>query len=221
MNFGVADYDGLQTQVSYRGNAKMFLQVSYTLSKATNTSEPDGNGVGNNQANILRLGEEDRGLSAVDQTHRAVVTFNYELPYNITAGSVMQFASARPINPTTGVDNDGDGGTNDRPIGADGKLLARSSFRGTGTSEVAIFAEGRIKVQGNRTILLRVECFNLFNNPNLLLHGGTSSVYGDTGTPLPTFGQFATVPAGQTVAIPAFANIDPPRMVQFQVRYIF
>jgi hypothetical protein len=29
------------------------------------------------------------------------------------------------------------------------------------------------------------------------------------------------VPAGQTVAIPAFANIDPPRMVQFQVRYIF
>jgi hypothetical protein len=35
MNLGVADYDGLQTQISYRGNAKMFLQVSYTLSKAT------------------------------------------------------------------------------------------------------------------------------------------------------------------------------------------
>jgi hypothetical protein len=109
------------------------------------------------------------------------------LPYNITAGTVMQFASARPINATTGVDNDGDGGTNDRPIGADGKLMARSSFRGTGTSEVAFFAEGRIKNHG-RTILLRVECFNLFNHPNLLLHGGTSSVYGDTGTPLPTFG---------------------------------
>jgi len=220
MNLGVADYDGLQTQISYRGNAKTFLQVSYTLSKATNTTEPDGNGVGNNQANILRLGEEDRGLSAVDQTHRAVITFNYQLPYNITAGTVMQFASARPINATTGVDNDGDGGTNDRPIGADGTLMARSSFRGTGTSEVAVFAEGRIKNHG-RTILLRVECFNLFNHPNLLLHGGTSSVYGDTGTPLPTFGQFATVPAGQTVAIPAFANIDPPRMVQFQVRYVF
>ena len=37
----------------------------------------------------------------------------------------MQFASARPINPTTGVDNDGDGGTNDRPIGADGKVMTR------------------------------------------------------------------------------------------------
>ena len=220
MNLGVADYDGLQTQISYRGNAKVFLQVSYTLSKATNTSEPDGNGVGNNQANILRLGEEDRGPSVVDQRHRAVITFHYELPYNITAGTLMMFASARPLNATTGVDNDGDGGTNDRPIGADGKVMARSSFLGTGTSEVGAFAEGRIKAHG-RTIVLRVEGFNLFNHANMLFHGGSSSVYGDTGTPLPTFGQFATVPAGQTVAIPAFANIDPPRMVQFQVRFLF
>jgi hypothetical protein len=220
MNLGVADYDGLQTQISYRGNTKMFLQVSYTLSKATNTSEPDGNGVGNNQANSLRLGEEDRGPSVVDQRHRAVITFHYELPYNITAGTLMMFASARPINPTTGVDNDGDGGTNDRPIAADGTLMGRSSFRGTGTSEVGIFGEGRIKMPGG-TILLRVECFNVFNHANMLFHGGSSSVYGDTGTPLPTFGQFATVTAGQTVAIPAFANIDPPRMVQFQVRFLF
>ena len=50
MNLGVADYDGLQTQVSYRGNPKMYAGVSYTLSKATNTSEPDGNGVGPNES---------------------------------------------------------------------------------------------------------------------------------------------------------------------------
>ena len=50
MNLGVADYDGLQTQVSYRGNSKMYAGVSYTLSKATNTSEPDGNGVGPNES---------------------------------------------------------------------------------------------------------------------------------------------------------------------------
>ena len=50
MNLGVADYDGLQTQVSYRGNPKMYAAVSYTLSKATNTTEPDGNGIGPNDA---------------------------------------------------------------------------------------------------------------------------------------------------------------------------
>src|SRR5262249_54450152 len=48
MNLGVADYDGLQTQVSYRGNRKIYAAVNYTLSKATNTSEPDGNGINPN-----------------------------------------------------------------------------------------------------------------------------------------------------------------------------
>jgi hypothetical protein len=45
-------------------------------------------------------------------------------------------------------------------------------------------------------------------------------VYGDTGTPNPTFGQLVAVGNG-TNAIPAFANVDPPRMYQFQVRFIF
>jgi hypothetical protein len=38
MNLGVGDYDGLQTQLSYRGTSRIFASLSYTLSKATNTS---------------------------------------------------------------------------------------------------------------------------------------------------------------------------------------
>src|SRR5205814_2451415 len=49
MNLGHADYNGLQTQISYRGNSRMVAALSYTLSKATNTFEPDGNGAGPNQ----------------------------------------------------------------------------------------------------------------------------------------------------------------------------
>jgi hypothetical protein len=217
MNLGVADYDGLQTQVSYRGSTRWFANLSYTLSKATNTTEPDGNGINNNQSNIARLGEEERGPSVVDQRHRAVVTFTYQLPYDITAGTVMQFASARPFNATTGVDNDGDGSTNDRPV-VDGAVLPRASFRGTGQQDVAVFVEGRIKRSG-RTILLRVEGFNLFNHGNLLGRGITT--FGNTDTPAATFGQFASVPAGADTAIPAFANIETPRMVQFQLRFVF
>src|SRR5213079_1132057 len=56
MNLGVAEYDGLQTQISYRGHRRMYAAVSYTLSKATNTTEPDGNGIAPNDANIARLG---------------------------------------------------------------------------------------------------------------------------------------------------------------------
>jgi hypothetical protein len=215
-NFGEAEYNGIQTQVSYRGNSRLFASLSYTLSKATNTTEPDGNGVGSNQSIITRLGEEERGPSLLDQRHRAVLMLTYQLPYNVTVGTLTQYASARPFNATTGIDNNGDGINNDRPV-IDGQVLNKSAFRGTSTSDVGAFIEGRFNALG-QIILLRLEGFNLLNHGNYLGRGQT--VYGDTGTANPTFGQL--VAAGTaTNAIPAFANVDPPRMFQLQVRFVF
>ena len=216
MNLGVADYDGLQTQVSYRGHAKIYAAISYTLSKATNTFEPDGNGIGPNEAIMSRLDETERGPSVLDQRHRAVITLTYQLPYNITAGTVTQLASARPFNATTGVDNNGDGANNDRPV-VNGAVIGKSAFRGTPTQDVSLFVEGRIRIS-TRSVLLRLEGFNLFNHANLL--GRAQTIYGDTPAVNATFGQL--VAAGMaTNAIPALANIDPPRMFQFQVRFGF
>jgi len=82
---------------------------------------------------LLQLGEIERGRSVVDQRHRAVITFNYRFPFDITAGTVSMFASARPFNATTGVDNNGDGVNNDRPV-IDGSIISKSAFRGTPTS---------------------------------------------------------------------------------------
>jgi hypothetical protein len=216
MNLGTADYDGLQTQVTYRGDARVYAAVSYTLSKATNTSEPDGNGVAPNENNIARLGEVERGPSLLDQRHRAVLTLSYRFPYDITAGTVTQLASSRPFNATTGVDNNGDGANNDRPV-INGVVIDKSAFRGTPTSDVSLFLEGRVKLQ-RKTLLLRLEGFNLFNHGNYLGRGQTT--FGDTGTPNDTFGQLAAV-GTSTNAIPAFANVDPPRMFQLQVRFLF
>jgi len=217
MNRGEADYDGLQTQVSYRGASKFAATVSYTLSKATNTTEPDGNGVAPNDSNIARLGDEERGPSVVDQRHRAVITASYELPHHVTIGTLTQLASARPFNATTGVDNNGDGANNDRPV-VDGKVLAKSAFRGTGTQDVGLFADCRLNVSG-RSIVLRVEGFNLLNHGNIL--GRAQTTYGDTAVVNPTFGQVAAVPANATNALPTLANIDPARMFQLQVRFQF
>jgi len=218
MNLGVADYNGLQTNFSYRGNRKMYAAISYTLSKATNTSEPDGNGINPNDSNIARLGEVERGPSVVDQRHRAVFTFSYKLPYNFTAGTLTQLASARPFNATTGVDNNGDGANNDRPV-VNGRVISKSAFRGTATSEVAVFVENRVKLSERTSILLRFEGFNIFNHANMLGRGVT--VYGDAVTPATTFGQFVGGVGTTTNAIPAFANIDPPRMFQLQARFVF
>ncbi len=216
MNLGTADYDGLQTLVTYRGTSRLVATVSYTLSKATNTTEPDGNGIGPNDATSTRLGEVERGPSVVDQRHRAVATLSYQFPYDVTAGTVAMLASARPFNATTGVDNNGDGANNDRPV-IDGTVVAKSQFRGTATEDVSVFVEKRIRVAAT-SLLFRVEGFNLFNHGNIL--GRAQTVYGDTGTASPTFGQL--VAAGTAAnALPALANIDPSRLVQIQVRYLF
>jgi hypothetical protein len=216
MNLGIADYDGLQTLLSYRGSSKLHAALSYTLSKATNTTEPDGNGIAPNDPNIARLGEEERGPSVVDQRHRAVISVSYELPYHLTAGTVTQLASARPFNSTTGIDNNGDVANNDRPV-VDGRVISKSAFRGTGTQDVSVFVEERLKVR-HGTLLFRLEGFNLFNHGNLL--GRAQTTYGNTETANPTFGQLVSV-GSATSAIPSLANIDPPRMFQLQARYLF
>jgi hypothetical protein len=217
MNLGVADYDGLQTQLTYRGSSRLYAAVSYTLAKATNTFEPDGNGIGPNESSISRLGEEERGPSVLDQRHRAVIMFSYRFPHNITAGTLTQFASARPFNSTTGVDNNGDGVNNDRPF-IDGRITGKSAFRGTPTSDVGLFVEDRIRLSEHTAVLLRLEGFNVLNHGNYL--GRAQTIYGDTVVPNPRFGQLVAVGAASN-ALPAFANVDPPRMFQIQARFIF
>jgi hypothetical protein len=82
---------------------------------------------------------------------------------------------------------------------------------------VSVFGEERIKV-GCRTLLFRVEAFNLFNHLNVL--GRAQTVCGDTGTPNPTFGQLVAVTTAST-AIPSVQNVGESRMLQFQVRFLF
>jgi hypothetical protein len=136
---------------------------------------------------------------------------------NITAGTLSEFASSRPFNATTGIDNNGDGVNSDRPI-INGSVISKSAFRGTPTSDVALFVEDRVKLSERTSILFRLEGFNLFNHGNYLGRGQT--IYGDTLIPNPTFGQLVSV-GTTTNALPAFANIDPPRMFQLQVRFNF
>ena len=218
MNLGEADYNGLQTQISYRGNSRFYAALSYTLSKATNTTEPDGNGVNPNQSIISRLGDEERGPSLLDQRHRAVLTLNYQLPYNITVGTLMQYASARPFSATTGIDNNGDGANNDRPV-VNGAVMPKSAFRGTPTSDVAAFIEGRLKQSSTR----HASCCASKDSTSSTTATTSAAARPSTATPRTpnsTFGQLVAV-GNATNAIPAFANVDPPRMFQLQVRFVF
>src|SRR5262245_53732003 len=98
---------------------------------------------------------------------------------------------------------------------ANGAVIGKSAFRGTGTEDVAAFVEARLKVQ-RKTVLLRLEGFNLFNRTNLL--GRAQTIYGDGAAPNATFGQLVA-PGVAASAQPSLANIDPPRMFQLQARF--
>jgi hypothetical protein len=98
-----------------------------------------------------------------------------------------------------------------------GQVMAKSQFRGTATQDISIFVEGRLK-HGGKTLLLRLEGFNLLNHANIL--GRAQTTYGDAATVNPTFGQVVSAGTASN-ALPSLANIDPPRMFQVQVRYLF
>ena len=204
-NMGIADYNGLQTMVRWQTD-RAVVSVSYTLSKATNTTEPDGNGAGANDYNQLGPAYET-APSLLDQRHRAVIAASYRLRYDITIGTVNSLASAKPFNATSGVDDNGDGTNNDRPV-INGAVVSRYAFRGTPIYDSDVFAEYRLPLPRRQGLLFRAECLNLFNHANVLARNGT---YGDTGTPLLTFGQ----------ATPGLSSIDPGRMAQFQLRFTF
>jgi hypothetical protein len=146
-----------------------------------------------------------------------VLLLSYQLPFDITVGTLSQYASARPFTAITGIDNNGDGANNDRPV-VDGHVISKSAFRGTPTSDVSLFVEGPIRFSNLATVTLRLEGFNLLNHGNYLGRGQTT--YGDAATPNATFGQLVSV-GNATNALPAFANIDPPRMFQLQARINF
>jgi len=106
--------------------------------------------------------------------------------------------------------------TNDRPV-VDGSVISKSDYRGSPTFDLAAFIEGPVKV-GPASIILRLEGFNLTNHGNYLGRGQT--INGNTATASPTFGQLVAVGTA-SAAIPAFANVDPPRMFQLSARLVF
>ncbi|MGI8469461.1 MAG: TonB-dependent receptor [Pyrinomonadaceae bacterium] len=209
VNEGISDYNGLQINLEKRFSRNFSFLASYTLSKTTNTVEPDANNTDPNDVNSL--GEAERGLSPLNQKHRFVLSGYYQLPYQFAVGGITTAASGRPYNITAGVDTNGDGSNADRPFNtATGKFLQRNAGRGSPTYSTDLFAQKSFAL-GEKTYLeFRAEVFNIFNHRNIY---GRNSNYGSAilGTPSPLLG----------AAIGGINNADPDRQIQFQTRIRF
>ena len=107
---------------------RFFSAFNYFYSRSTNEADSPFSMPADN----FNLAAE-RGPAASDIRHRFFAMLNYQLPYSIRVGSVIQYSSAPPYTVTTGFDDNGDTVSNDRPAG-----VGRNSERGDGRFEVGM-----------------------------------------------------------------------------------
>jgi hypothetical protein len=204
VNAGSNSYNGVKVNLSTRRKNFQGL-FSYTLSHTIGTVEMDVPQQDPNDSNFI--GNNEKATSLLDQRHRLSLSGSYELPWKFTVGTWLVAASGRPFNVTTGVDNNGDGSTADRPF-VNGAVVSRNFGKGTPVYDWSSFVAKRINLTERFNLELRAEGFNLTNHNNIVGRNGT---WGNAATPVATYG----TPLG------GINNVDPGREFQFMARVRF
>jgi len=178
------------------------LQGSYLYSSMiTNTFFTGGISTGTPGDWGVTSGES--GPSDYFQRHRFVASGIVDLPWAFRFSGNTVVASGLPVNPLTGVDNNGDGILADRPAG-----MSRNSFHSPVQTSVDLSLARSFQLVERLRLETRVEGFNVLNHSNYV---GLSGTYGN-GTAAGS--KFLTPTAG-------IQNSDPARQLQFGVRLLF
>jgi outer membrane receptor protein involved in Fe transport len=202
-NTASSDYDALNLGLLKRFSRRFQFEAHYVLSKATTDSMFFGEvdtGIPN-QFGVSDPGEH--APSDFQQTHRLVAHGIFELPFAMQASAVATVGSGLPVNPLTGLDDNGDGYRTDRPVG-----FARNSFRTPAQAAFDLSLAKRFRLTEGTRLELRGEAFNLFNRSNFIKLNAT---YGNGAAPAATF----------LAPLAGLQNADPGRQFQFGARYIF
>ena len=210
-NSGTSNYDALDVGLVKSFSRRFQVEGHYLYSNATTDSmffgEPN-TGVPNDWNGNLKL---EHAPSDFHQRHRFVGHGLIEMPWKTQASFVMTMASGLPVDPRTGVDNNGDSNLVDRPFNpSSGAIFARNSFRTPKQFSLDLSLAKRIMVSENLKLELRAEGFNLTNHANLIK---VNSTYGNAsdGKPLTSF----------LTPVAGLSNSDPARQFQFGLRLIF
>ena len=145
----------------------------------------------------------ERGPSDFYQRHHLIADTILHGPRKTTLSLVGNFGSGLPVNPITGVDNNGDGYTVDRPVG-----MGRNSFRAPSQKTVDAAIAKKFPLREKLRIETRIEALNVLNSKNFITVNNT---YGNGTTPASTF---LAPKAG-------VENTNPSRQLQFVLRIFF
>jgi len=230
-SFAQSWYKGLTLSVAKRPSDRYQLLVSYTLSKAQDTSTDyqsnfivQTNGRGRNPADRygLPLGfdpDSERGPATHDQRHRLVVSGVYLMPASVQLSAIATAASGRPYTPLAGTDLNGDGNGGAFPSDRarvnpldESTAVGRNSETTEGQFNIDLRVSRRFTLGGRAAFEAILDVFNLFNTTNFYEDTLQSSftIFGAGAyptSPLPTYGRYT-----QTL---------PPRQVQIAGKVTF
>jgi outer membrane receptor protein involved in Fe transport len=202
-NTASSSYDALDIGLFKRLTRRYTFESHYVLSSSLTDSMFFGEadtGVPN-QFGVSDSGE--RAPSDFQQRQRFVAHGLVELPFRAQLSGVATLASGLPVNPLTGLDDNGDGYKSDRPVG-----FARNSFRTPAQTNFDASLAKRFAPREGLVLELRGEVFNIFNRSNFIK---LNNIYGNAAAPDPKF----------LAPLAGVQNSDPGRQFQFGARLTF
>jgi hypothetical protein len=203
-NSGSSRYYALDFAIRRKYASGVRMEARYTLSTANTNS--DINAGQPNEWNDRDDGEW--GPSDNHQRHRFVGSASIDLPHGLRFAGIATIASGLPVNPLTGVDNNGDTYALDRPVDGRGGFLGRNSFRGPKQLNVDMGLAKQFGVSEGLRVETRLDVFNVFNRNNYIELDNT---YGEGPAPGPDFMQ----------PIAGIQSTDPSRRIQLGLRLLF
>jgi hypothetical protein len=186
---------GNALELTFRGKVNKYFsgQVQYTLSRTDNNTS----GITFFPANSYNPAA-DWGRSDNDRLHKFDLLASTQPTRFFTLGVGLSLYSGKPVNITTGADDNHDGIINDRPAG-----VPRNTLPGPGTIGLDLNLSHDFplskKKKETKVVSLSLNSFNVLNHPNYLTYIGTITS--------PLFGQ------------PVAAQ--PPRRMQLDVQFKF
>ena len=170
-------------ELTFRGRPSKYFtgQVQYTLGKTYNNTSGITYFPGNSFFPAADWARSDN-----DRRHKFDLLGSTQATKLFTVGAALSLYSGRPVNVTTGGDDNHDGVLNDRPAG-----FARNTLHGPGTIQLDLNAEhdfllSKTKKEGPR-LTVALNAFNVLNHANYPTFVGviTSRFFGQAVAALP------------------------------------
>jgi hypothetical protein len=186
---------GNALELTFRGKPSKYFsgQIQYTLSRTDNNTS----GITFFPANSYNAAA-DWGRADTDRLHKFDMLASTQPTRFFILGVGLSLYSGKPVNITTGGDDNHDGNLNDRPAG-----IARNTMAGPGLIGLDLnlshdFPLSKAKKE-SRVFTLSLNSFNVLNHPNYVSYIGTQS----------------SLLFGKPVAA------QPPRRMQLDVQFKF